>query len=206
MEVAPLEARIRTTTTDMFKQVLLFSQGATEVLYDNQMVTTLDVLQDLTNDIIKELCRAIRKPGGDGSGHQISELFVTRLMLFAFWARNMWRTSRGADDWTDTTYDEIKTLTNQKTLEDNLLDSKPPETPAMTLNPHLAAKAFSDMLIILGKMWRIAGHSLSYIPRPTLKGPYDADMDDKTEDPPPFGQPGSPYVSINDKLYHRAPY
>ncbi len=103
------------------------------------------------------------------------------------------------------TYDEIKTLTNQKTLEDNLLDSKPPETPAMTLDPHSVAKAFSDMLIILGKMRGIAGHPLSYVPRPTLKGPYDADTDDKTEDPPPFGQSGSPYVSINNKLCCRAP-
>jgi hypothetical protein len=47
------------TTVDMFKRVLLFSQGAVEALNDNQMVTTLDVLQDLTNNIIKELCRAI---------------------------------------------------------------------------------------------------------------------------------------------------
>ncbi len=46
VEVAPLEARIRTTTTDMFKQVLLFIQGAAEALYDDQMITTLDVLQD----------------------------------------------------------------------------------------------------------------------------------------------------------------
>ncbi len=59
-----LEARIRQTTVDMFKRVLFFSQGAAEALYDNQMVTILDVLQDLTNDIIKELCHAIRKPGG----------------------------------------------------------------------------------------------------------------------------------------------
>ncbi len=64
VEVAPLEARIRTTTPDMFKRVLLFSQGAAEALYDVQMVTTLDVLWDLTDDIIKELCCAIRKPGG----------------------------------------------------------------------------------------------------------------------------------------------
>jgi hypothetical protein len=83
-DVVPLEARIRTTTTDMFKQVLLFSQGAAEALYDDQMITTLDVLQDLTDDIIKELCRAIRKPGGDGPGHQISKISVTRLKLFAF--------------------------------------------------------------------------------------------------------------------------
>ncbi len=59
------------------------------------------------------------------------------------------------------TYEEIKTLTNQKTLEDNLLDSKPPETPAMTLDLHSAAKAFYDKLIILGKMRGIAGHPLS---------------------------------------------
>jgi hypothetical protein len=88
-EPAPLEARICTTTVDMFKRVLLFSQGAAEALYDNQMVTTLDLLRDLTNNIIKELCHAIRKPGGDGPGHQISKLSVTRLKLFAFWARHM---------------------------------------------------------------------------------------------------------------------
>jgi hypothetical protein len=168
-EAAPLEARIHETTVDMFKRVLLFSQGVAEALYDDQMITTLDVLQDLTDDIIKELCHAIRKMRGDGPGHQISKLSVTHLKLFAFWARHMWRTSRGVDDRTNTTYEKIKTLTNQKTLEDNLLDSKPPETPAMTLDPHLAAKAFSDMLIILGKMRGIAGHPLSYVPRPSLK-------------------------------------
>jgi hypothetical protein len=43
-EPAPLKARIRTTTVDMFKRVLLFSQGAAEAPYNNQMVTTLDVL------------------------------------------------------------------------------------------------------------------------------------------------------------------
>jgi hypothetical protein len=160
-EAAPLEARIQKITIDMFKRVLLFSPRAAEALYDDQMITTLDVLQDLTDNIIKELCRAIKKPGGDGPGHQISKLSVTRLKLFVFWARHMWRTSRGVDDWTDTTYDKVKTLTNQKTLKDNLLDSKLPKTPAMTLDPHLAAKAFSDMLIILGKMRGIAGHPLS---------------------------------------------
>ncbi len=204
-EAAPLEARIRKTTVDMFKQVLLFSQGAAEALYDDQMITTLDVLQDLTDDIIKELCHAIRKPGGDGPGHQISELSVTPLKLFAFWERHMWRTSRGVNDWNNSTYDKVKTLTNQKTLGDNLLDSKPHETPAMTLDLHSAANAFSNMLIILGKMRGIAGHPLSYVLHPNLKGPYDADMDDKTEDPPPFGQPGSPYVSINNELCRRAP-
>jgi hypothetical protein len=102
-ELALLETRIRTNTVDRFKRVLLFSQGAAEALYDNQMITTLDVLQDLTDNIIKELCHAIRRPGGDVTGHQISVLSVTYLKLFAFWVRHMCRTSRGVDVWTDTT-------------------------------------------------------------------------------------------------------
>jgi hypothetical protein len=126
----------------MFKCVLLFSQEAAEALYNNQMVTTLDVLQDLTDNIIKELCCAIRKPGADGPGHQISKLSVTRLKLFAFWARHMWQTSRRVDDWTDTTYEEIKTLTNQKTLEDNLLDSKLPKNPGHDPRPAFSNQGF----------------------------------------------------------------
>ncbi len=64
-ERALLKTRIHKTTVDMFKRVLLFSQGAAEALYKDQMITALDTLQDLTDNIIKELCRAIRKPGGD---------------------------------------------------------------------------------------------------------------------------------------------
>jgi hypothetical protein len=52
-EPALLETRIRKTTVDMFKRVLLFSQGVAEALYNNQMITALDTLQDLTDDIIK---------------------------------------------------------------------------------------------------------------------------------------------------------
>jgi hypothetical protein len=61
------------------------------------------------------------------------------------------------------------------------------------------------MLILLGKMRGIAGHPLSYVPHPNLKGTNNADIDDKTENPPPFGQPGSPYVLIDNKLCRRAP-
>jgi hypothetical protein len=101
-EPALLETRIRKITVDMFKRVLLFSQGAVEALYNNQMITSLDILRDFTDNIIKELCCAIRKPEGDVTGHQISELSVTCLKFFVFWARHMWQTSRGVDDWTNT--------------------------------------------------------------------------------------------------------
>ncbi len=79
----------------------------------------------------------------------------------------MWRTSRGVGNWTDTTWDDIKTLTNQKTLEDSLLDSKQPETPSMTLDLQSAAKVFTNMLVLLGKMRGIAGHPLSLSRVPT---------------------------------------
>jgi hypothetical protein len=167
----------------MFKRVLLFRQGGAEDLYDNQMITTLDILQDLTDNIIKELCRTIWKLGGDVTGHQISKLSVTCLKLFAFWARHMWLTSREVDNWTNITWDDIKTLTNQKTLEDNLLDTKQPKTPTMTLDPQLAAKAFTNMLILLGKMRGIVGHPFTYVLRSNLKGPNDANIDNENKDP-----------------------
>ena len=118
----------------------------------------------------------------------------------------MWGTSRGVGNWTNTTWDDIKTLTNHKTLENSLLDTKQPETPAMTLNPQSAAKAFTNMLILLGKMQGIAGHPLSYVPCSNLKGPSNADIDNETKEPLPYGQPGSPYFLIDDKLCRRAPY
>jgi hypothetical protein len=55
-------------------------------------------------------------------------------------------------------WDDIKTLTNQKTLKDSLLDTKQPETPIMTLDPQSAAKAFTNMLILLSTMSGIAEH------------------------------------------------
>jgi hypothetical protein len=128
---------------------------------------------------------------------------VTHLKLFSFWARHMWRTSRGVNDWTDTTWDDTKTLTNQKTLEDSLLDTKQAKTLATTLDPQSAAKAFTNMLILLGKMQGIAGHPLSYVPRSNLKKPNNADTDNETKDPPPFGQPGSPYFLIDVELASR---
>jgi hypothetical protein len=75
----------------------------------------------------------------------------------------------------------------------------------MTLDPQLAAKAFTNMLILLSKMRGIAGHPLNYVPHSNFKGPNNVDIDDENEDPLPFGQPGSPYFLIDDELCRRAP-
>jgi hypothetical protein len=63
----------------------------------------------------------------------------------------------------------------------------------MTLDPQLAAKAFTNMLILFGKMRQIARHPLSYVPHSNLKGPIGTDIDNETEDTLSFGHPGSPY-------------
>ncbi len=44
----------------------------------------------------------------------------------------------------------------------------------MTLDPQLAAKAFTNMLTLLSKISGIAGHPLNYVPCSNLKGPNDA--------------------------------
>ena len=198
-----IEEVIRRRTIDMFKSVLLFSDGAAQSLHDNQMITTFDVLRELDDDTIKETCRAIKKPGGAATGYQISELSVTRFKLFAFWARHIWRTCRPTD-WTETTWDEVSILKNQKTLEDSLQDKKLPETPATTLDPQSAAKAFLDMVVLLGKVRGISGIPLAYVVRFNLKSPNNTPYDDPTRDFPAFGQPGSPYSSVDEELIARA--
>jgi hypothetical protein len=75
----------------------------------------------------------------------------------------------------------------------------------MALSPQLAAKAFTNTHILLSKMHGIAGHPLNYVPHSNLNGPNDADIDDETEDPLPFGQLGRPYFLIDDELCRRAP-
>jgi hypothetical protein len=50
-----MKERFHQETIEKIKHVLLFSQGAAEALYDNQMIMSLDVLQKLDNNTIKDL-------------------------------------------------------------------------------------------------------------------------------------------------------
>ena len=103
----PIELIAQESVVAMFRRTLLFSQGAATALYMDQAVHSLDTLRDIDDSMIKEMCRAIRKPGEGAVGYSISKLSVSRLKLLSFWAKHMWRTSRGVDDWTETTWDDI---------------------------------------------------------------------------------------------------
>jgi hypothetical protein len=61
----------------------------------------------------------------------------------------------------------------------------------MTLDPQSAAKAFTNLLILLGKMRGIAGHPLNYVLCSNLKGPNNADVDNETKDPPLLANQGA---------------
>ena len=112
----------------------------------------------------------------------------------------MWRTCRTIDDWTDTSWDDVSILKNQKTLEDSLQDRKAPEPPVMTLDLQTAAKAFLEMTTSLSKLRGITGIPLSYVPRFTLKSPNNLAFDDPIRNFPAFGKAGSPYSSVDDEL------
>ena len=168
-EEVPLDHQAREDAIAMFVRTLLFSRGAATALYDDQAVQSLDTLREINDDMIREMARAIRKPGDGIQGYSISELSVSRLKLLAFWARHMWRTCRSIDDWADITWEVVSIPKNQKTLEDSLQDRKIPETPAMTLDMQSAAKAFLDMVVLLGKMRGISGIPLAYVVQYNLK-------------------------------------
>ena len=110
----------------MFRCTLLFSQGAATMLWTDQAVQSLDTLREINDDMIKEKSRSIRQLGEGALGYAISELSVSRLKLLSFWAKHMWHTSRGVDDWTEMTWDDISDLADQKALEDDVRDTAPP--------------------------------------------------------------------------------
>jgi hypothetical protein len=195
-----LDAIIRRDMIAMYVHVLGFKEGAAIALYNNQQITNLDPLCELNDPTIKKLCRQIGK-----EGHPVSMISQNCLKLLIFWAKHMWRTLCGVDDLSKINYDkDIKHLQAQKTFEDSLDDSKEPDAPKMTLTLATAAASFTQMKTHLAKCRGTTGLPLEYVVRPQLKGPHDV-PEDGPEDSPPFGDPNSPYATINAELTARAP-
>jgi hypothetical protein len=74
----------------------------------------------------------------------------------------------------------------------------------MTLTPATATASFTQMKSHLAKCRGTTGLPLEYVVRLQLKGPHDV-PEDGPEDPPPFDDPDSPYVTIDTELTARAP-
>ncbi len=190
-----LNAIIRRDTIAMYVRILGFKEGAATALYDDQQITDLDHLRKLNDPTIKELCRQIGM-----EGHPVSMILQNCLKLLVFWAKHMWRTLCGVDDLSEVDYNkDIKLLQAQKTFEDSLDDSKEPDAPKMTLMPTTAAASFTQTKTHLAKCRGMTGPPLEYVVHPQLKGRYNT-PEDGPEDPPPFGDPDSLYVTIDAEL------
>ena len=119
--------------------------------------------------------------------------------------KHQWRTCREIKELTDVDYDDnLKPLLTQKGLEDKLNgESKEPDPPGMTLTTTTAATCFTQVKMYLSKCRGRLGIPLDYVVHAQLKGPYDV-SDNAPEDPPAFGKPDSPYVTIDSEMTARA--
>jgi hypothetical protein len=109
------------------------------------------------------------------------------------------------DDWTETTWDDISDLADQKALEDDVRDTAPPNPPELTLDTKSAAASFTHLKAYLrSRRSKKTGLPLEYVTRVNIRGPFDG-PEDAPEDAPPYGHQDSPYVSIDEELIARAP-
>jgi hypothetical protein len=82
--------------------------------------------------------------------------------------------------------------------------NKPHKTVPMTIDQASAAKCFTAMTVILRKFRGHYDVPLTYVIRPCILLPDTGYRDDRNWQPP-FGTPGSPYLSIDEELKLRAP-
>jgi hypothetical protein len=170
----PIELQAQESAVAMFRRTLLFSQGTATALYMDQAVQSLNTLCNIDDNMIKEMCCAIRKPGDGAVGYSISELSVSRLKLLSFWAKHMWRTSRGVDDWTETTWDDISDLADQKSLKDDVRGTTAPSPSKLTLDTKTAAASFTHLKSYLRtRRSRKTGLPLDYVTRVNIRGPFE---------------------------------
>ena len=69
-----------------------FSPEAAKTLVDDQLLNKGAALLELDDDLVSDLCKMVRKPGGGDAGHQIPEMVVTQLQLLVFYAKHLDRT------------------------------------------------------------------------------------------------------------------
>ncbi len=88
----PIKERVRNNLVSMYQHVLCFSPGAAAALHDDQGITSIDHIRELTDSLIDETCCVIQKPGGDKKEYSIPIFACQCLKLLAFWAKHLYRT------------------------------------------------------------------------------------------------------------------
>ena len=75
---------VQNVTVKWYVDVLGFQESTAMALYNSQMLTKEDVLINLTNKSVDDICAAICKPGGASQGDPTPVLAIERLKLTEF--------------------------------------------------------------------------------------------------------------------------
>jgi hypothetical protein len=180
--------------------VLGFPKPAAQALYDEQTLTDTVTLSKLTDKQVDTIYEAVRKRGGAGSSDPIPVLAVERLKLAVFYLKLAVRTSRDVPDWDEVNRDNIESIIDQREMEEDYLSSKDPgpTIPVMSLDVQSAPTCFDKVRIALSAMRGSTGIPLHYVIRLLLIPP-------NPKENAPFGDPDSPFGSIDEELVVMAP-
>ena len=197
----PNPNRVKAAFIAWIGQTASLSNDAATALFEKQQVRTAQVLYELSDDEINNMCRAIRRGTDQGPDINIAELSVTRLKLISFYVKHIARTSRTLGEVTTLDERPILQYKDQRDLELSWTDSNPiPDSfPPVVLDTKTAAATFERVRNILSRIRGCTGVPLSYVIRHNLIPP------DEDEDPSYFDEEGPTYASIDLELIARAP-
>ena len=121
-----------------------FSEGASEALADNQLLNRHEVLDQMDDANVTDICKAVRKPSGGEDRHPIPEMAVQRLQLLVFYHKHLKRIQMKFEHEL-ATVTNISNLKDQKALEQEWTKQNPEhKLKPMQLDMQRAAQAFDQ--------------------------------------------------------------
>jgi hypothetical protein len=130
-------------------QNICFSKGAAEALADKQLLNRHQVLDQMDDANITDICKAVRKPGSGEDGYPIPEMAVQRLQLLVFYHKHLKRIQMQFEHDL-ATVKNISDLKDQKALEQDWTKQNPEhKLEPMQLDAQRVAQAFDQATTIL---------------------------------------------------------
>jgi hypothetical protein len=129
-----------------------FSEGTAKTLADNQLLNRHEVLDQMDDANVTDICKAVRKPGGREDGHPIPEMAVQRLQLLVFYHKHLKRIQMKFEQDL-ATVTNISNLKDQKALEQDWTKQNPEhKLEPMQLDTQRADQAFDQATTILRRI------------------------------------------------------
>jgi hypothetical protein len=150
-----------------------FSEAAAEAMADNQLLNRHEVLDQMDDASITDICKAVRKPGGREDGHLIPEMAVQWLQLLVFYHKHLKRIQMKFEHDLATVAN-ISNLKEQKALEQDWTKQNPEhKLEPMQLDTQRAAQAFDQATTILRRIRGVTGVPLAYVVRHRIIPDFD---------------------------------